>query len=527
MLRRLALIALLGPFATPCLAQCVVAEDASYSTPAQSGDTFGSSVVGVGDFAYVGAPQRSISGAVYVMGRAALDWKQLAQIPTPAPDSNGRFGARIAVAGPWMAISQPAKDGAGFDEGRVHLYQGGGASWAWHSTLSGSSVTALQNFGESLALQGDTLVVGAPRQGPGKAFVFEWNASAWVETAVLAPADLQTDDRFGQSCSLDGNWLAISAPSHGAAGTSVGAVYIYRRIGGVFQEQVKLLPGDATPLQLFGNAVALSGSSLIVTSPSFNGVGTSGGKAYVFTRVSGFWVEEAHLLGTGQSASSFGSSVAFDGTRALVGASGKSYARLFTRTGTAWNQSAHLVSQLGVNAQLGLSVSLDGSTLFVGAPTGGAPLTSAGNLQTWRDQPVSGTYCTAKVNSAGCTPQISIVGNASVSSPAPCTIHASGILDNKLGLLVYGTGGPQATPFLGGWLCINLPLKRTGVTNSGGSGPCDGTFTFDLAARIASGVDPALGSGGRIWAQFWSRDPGFAPPNNSNLTNAIYATICP
>lgn len=519
-----ALVALLAPLAA---AQCVVFEDLSHSFTGQAGNQFGQSVVADGELAWVGAPSFTTHGAVFVMQRVALEWKQVAQILPPAFDSNGLFGKAVAKTGNWLFIGQPGKDGVGFNEGRVHVYQGAGASWAFHSTLAGSSVVANQAFGDALSADGDTLVVGAAVDGGGEAYIFEWNGSAWLETTLLAPSELVHLDRFGNSCSLEGNWLAIGAPGHDAAGPNVGAAYVFRRTNGVFQQQAKLEPSDSTANQNFGGAVALSGSSLAVSAAGFDSSTYLGGRVYVLTRQSGFWVEEAHLQGNGMQSSVFGASLAFDSNRLLIGAPSRNYARLFERSGTAWSLASHITPSLQGLERFGTSAALSGNTLFLGAPNGTGAVSTTGNLRTYRDQPVAGTYCTAKTNSAGCTPQISITGTLSASAPSPCSVQASDVLDNRFGMFVYGTSGPQAVPFLGGWLCFNLPLRRTNALNSGGTGPCGGSFNFDLAAWVASGNDPSLVAGGRVWGQFWSRDPGFVSPNNSNLTNAIYATICP
>ena len=136
-------------------------------------------------------------------------------------------------------------------------------------------------------------------------------------------------------------------------------------------------------------------------------------------------------------------------------------------------------------------------------------------------------YCTAKVNSAGCTPAMAFAGSPSASAGSGFDLSASQILDNKFGLLFYSKTGPDSSPFMGGTLCVKPPLVRTPIQNSGGSPPCGGTFSFDFNAYIASGADPALISGQQVWSQYWSRDPGFAPPDNTNPTDAVEFTIQP
>jgi hypothetical protein len=145
------------------------------------------------------------------------------------------------------------------------------------------------------------------------------------------------------------------------------------------------------------------------------------------------------------------------------------------------------------------------------------------------DFPVE-TYCTAKVNSKGCTPAVSFTGVPSASQTSGFVIRATDELSNKQGSFFYSHAGQQAVPFLGGTLCVKLPIKRTGIVTSGGNPPpvdCSGVYALDFNAYRTTSTDPLLIAGATIQGQFWSRDSGFAPPNNSNLSDAIRFTIAP
>jgi Tol biopolymer transport system component len=139
------------------------------------------------------------------------------------------------------------------------------------------------------------------------------------------------------------------------------------------------------------------------------------------------------------------------------------------------------------------------------------------------------TYCAAKPNSLGCTPSIAFTGSPSVSAGTGFLIAAVNVLSQKPGLLAYGLSGSWMLPFQGGWLCVAPPLQRTPVQLSGGNLPsdCSGTYSFDFNAWIAAGADPALVAGQDVWSQYWSRDPGFAPPSSTGLTDALSFTISP
>jgi hypothetical protein len=138
-------------------------------------------------------------------------------------------------------------------------------------------------------------------------------------------------------------------------------------------------------------------------------------------------------------------------------------------------------------------------------------------------------YCTAKTNSLGCVPYVGAAGVPSASSPLPCNLSASRVLNQKSGLMFYGYSIAGA-PFQGGTLCAQPPLQRLPLINSGGSAnqdDCSGSYSVDFKQRIQSGVDPMLVPGAPVHAQFWSRDNGFAPPNNTGLTNAVRFVVQP
>ena len=148
--------------------------------------------------------------------------------------------------------------------------------------------------------------------------------------------------------------------------------------------------------------------------------------------------------------------------------------------------------------------------------------------------PVSGCtspaiYCTTKTNSLWCNPAIGFTGAPSASGATPFHVTGTKFINNKSGLLFYGSA-PNGVAFQGGTLCVKLPITRTAVQNSGGSptgSDCSGAYDFDFGAWILSGKDPYLAAGAKVYAQYWSRDPGFAPPNNVGLTDALRVVVCP
>ena len=146
------------------------------------------------------------------------------------------------------------------------------------------------------------------------------------------------------------------------------------------------------------------------------------------------------------------------------------------------------------------------------------------------------SYCVAKVNSLGCTPTISGVGNPGATNAFPFVVSISQVRNQKTGLLLYAPNGVQsAQPFQGGTLCVGgSAIKRTPALFSGGSAlptsDCSGVYSIDFnafaAGLLGGNPSPALAVPGNIYqCQAWGRDPGFPAPNNSTLSDALDVTI--
>lgn len=135
-------------------------------------------------------------------------------------------------------------------------------------------------------------------------------------------------------------------------------------------------------------------------------------------------------------------------------------------------------------------------------------------------------YCTAKVNSAGCTPSIQFDGAPRATPGFRFLVGATQVLASKTGILIYGVNGPKAAPFQGGTMCVASPVRRTPPRTARplGAPPCTGLYSFDFNGHIASGADPALAPGRQVWAQYWMRDDG--SPSGTGLTDGLMFTIC-
>jgi hypothetical protein len=135
-------------------------------------------------------------------------------------------------------------------------------------------------------------------------------------------------------------------------------------------------------------------------------------------------------------------------------------------------------------------------------------------------------YCSAKLSSVGCLPEIEMSDSPSASGLTVCELETNYVIANKPGFYLHTIAGPQAMPFHGGTLCIATPLRRHTPRLAVGAGVgCDGRYEEDFNAYIASGRDPSLVEGTVVWIQTWARDPNAA--YGDSLSDAVVATICP
>ena len=249
--------------------------------------------------------------------------------------------------------------------------------------------TAGDNCGASVAISGDTAVVGAPEADPsgktaaGVAYVFVRSSGVWKLQQKLTAGDGAAGDSFGSAVAASGNTVVIGARYHSPWGvTGAGAAYVFVRSSGVWKLQQKLTAVDADLLDHFGWSVAVSGSTVVVGARDRDtGAKADTGAAYVFVRFGALWATQQILSTPAISAITddhFGESVAVSGGTALIGVpdgdwlgspnAGLAYA--YTRSGAAWTAAPVLsaVGSGGTGDWFGASVSLSGDTALVGAP---------------------------------------------------------------------------------------------------------------------------------------------------------------
>ncbi len=333
-----------------------------------------------------------------------------------------------------------ASDDDTTDVGAVYVFKRSGTTWSQEAYLKPVNATSNDFFGTSIAIDGDTIVVGASNDdsaqttitngtttasnfgnnGSGAAYVYKRSGTSWSQEAYLKAPNAGKDDRFGATIAIDGDTIVVGADSEDSVQTtitngttapsdngalSVGAAYVFRRSGTTWSQEAYLKAPNAEGVDTFGTSVAINGDTIVVgafqessaqttitngtTAASDNGAGAAGA-AYVFKRSGTSWSQEAYLKAPNAGITdSFGSAVAIDGDTIVVGATSEDSAQttitngttaasddgtsdsgavyVFKRSGTIWSQEAYLKApNAGDSDNFGGKISINGDVIVVG-----------------------------------------------------------------------------------------------------------------------------------------------------------------
>jgi len=317
------------------------------------------------------------------------------------------FGASAAISGDIAVIGSPEDDN---ERGSAYIFLRNGSSWSEQAKLVGTERSFLDEFGKSVAISGDTIVIGAPREaGVGSVYVLVRNGPSWSLQAKLTPLDAPPSGYFGNSVAIEGDTVIVGAPWS----AELGEAYIFVRSGSSWSEQARLMAPDRERGDGFGLSVAISGDSVAVGAFSHQ---DGRGAAYIFARSGSSWSEQAQLHAPDESRAVFGNSVAISGDTVAVGAVGTNKVFVFRRTGLSWPQEAQLDPSDGASG-FGASVALSGDTLAVGAVWNAAYVFVRG---------VAGWYERAKLLPSDLWGGYSAFGDAIALSGATVIVGAEG-----------------------------------------------------------------------------------------------------
>jgi hypothetical protein len=372
------------------------------STDLEDGDRFGNAVAVDGNTAVIGAlyeedtanfPNTYNRGAAYVFTRDGSGvWSQQAKLIASDWASDDQFGSSVALDGDTAVIGAWYEDSDGYSaNGAAYVFTRDGGAWTQQAKLLAPDKASWDVFGYSVAVDGDTAVIGAIYEdsdgvdGNGAAYVFTRTSGAWSFQAKLLADDKARWDSFGNSVAVSGDTVAIGSPGHSTPYANyAGVVYMFTRSGETWNQTAQLAASDQNYGDEFGSSVDLEGDIALIGAPDKASPYSYSGAAYVFTRDGGgYWNEQAKLLASDLASESsmfdrFGCSVAIDGDVAVIGSrnqdsdgvSNNGAAYVFARDGSGvWTEQMKLLaSDKATDDWFGGTLDISGATIIVGVP---------------------------------------------------------------------------------------------------------------------------------------------------------------
>jgi FG-GAP repeat len=508
-------------------------------------DELGRSVALDGDTALVGAPTddgaAQDSGSAYVFVRSSTSWSQEAKLVPLDPDLEDEFGSAVALSGDTAAFGVANADDAGASSGAAYVFTRSGTTWTQEAKIVPADSAAGDAFGTSIALSGDTLAVGAPSDddagmSSGAVYVFTRSGTTWSQQAKLVPAGLGAIDFLGTAVALEGDTLLAGAPFDDDAALNAGAVYVLARAGTTWTQQAKLVAPDAAASDFLGSALALRGDRAIAGAGGADPAGDASGAAYVFQRAGTAWSEDAKLTAPdGAAGDTFGQAVEIEGDVALAGANerdmpdpNRGAVYVFQRDATAWTLRALVGPANGHAGQrFGHSLAIDAGTFVAGTSPDVHAGLDPGSAGVFTLEPALRSFCDAGpcpcgnegLTGRGCENARGTGGvRLDVAAYAP-DAFGGGTADlvgtgfpspgTPTVVIVRGVGFAPAPLALGdGLLCIDpAGLVRLRADTASG-----GTLTHALTHRAGAGTFDY-----QLW--YRSEPASYCSPDAFNLSN--------
>ncbi len=352
-------------------------------------DYFGAAVGISGDWAVVGSVRHDAvandAGAAYVYQFDGSLWVFKQKLTADDGASSDQFGHAVSISGEHIMVSALRDDDNGGDSGSVYVfgYDQNTNNWVPTQKLLASDGSNSSWFGFSISLHNNRAMIAANHDNQmgtnaGAVYAFNYVADTWQEGQKLLASDGDTLDQFGQSVSLSGDRLLVGAFYHDVNDEPIGAAYVFEfdTNSNTWLETQKLLSPAAESDGYFGFSVSLSGDRALIGAHQENGGEGVSGLAYLYDFDGSNWSLTQHLTGdTLGSGGRFGISVGLLGNRAFVGASREAYngfnsgsAYVFDLIGNSWLNSEQLTAVDNASRdEFGVSLSVFGGQVIIGA----------------------------------------------------------------------------------------------------------------------------------------------------------------
>lgn len=308
------------------------------------------------------------------MNRKLVVFSALALAAVATPVAGQAFGSAVSIGAENIFVGEPDYPNR---SGVVYVFaKNASGEWAATQRIEPSDAVADNNFGAAVANSGGVLMVGAPQaaDGMGAVYLFSESSGAWSESGRLSIENGSAADTLGAAIAIDGDWAMVSTLAQNGAR---GAVYAFRRSGDSWTQHSRITPTDLAAGHQFGGAIVVDGDNMLVSAIAAN---ENAGAVYHFSYDAGQdqWMGqgafEAPLLAPGTA---LGAAMALQGETALIGAPGFlnaiGHVQVFQLTDNGFEFTALLspFETVGGSA-FGSSIAFDGQTAWIGAPGDGA-----------------------------------------------------------------------------------------------------------------------------------------------------------
>jgi len=301
-----------------------------FASDAANYSNFGSSLAFDGSTLLVASLNANVGdvsqqGAVYAFSRDGDMWVETQKFSASDGISTEAFGSAVALQGSTAVIGAlNGTVGSNTSQGKAYIFTQSEGVWSQVQVLTADDGSSNDRFGQSVAFDGSSILIGAPTlpYNPahgGFVYTFEKSGDVWSQTGKLLPDDSAVSDQFGYSVALDGNSALVGSIGNQFAR---GAVYAFNRPGGVWQQVQKIMPDESSSGDQFGNAISMHGATAVVGAQM--SVTDSGkGRAFVLSALDDVWSTPSELEQDAPgSLDLYGSAVAYDGATFLVSAPG-------------------------------------------------------------------------------------------------------------------------------------------------------------------------------------------------------------
>ncbi len=287
-------------------------------------DQFGNAVDIEEDRIVVGAPfdddNGSNSGSIYI-----YEWNDTSWVETKLNSSDGdahdRFGNSISLSQNRVVVGAVFDEDNGTDSGSAYIYDWNGSTWA-ETKIAASDGEAYDRFGNSIAVSGDRIIVGAidddNGSNSGSIYIYEWNGTSWIETKLVS-SDIAPGDVFGRDVDAMGDRIVVGADGADDNGSNSGCIYVYDWDGTNWVE-TKITASDGEADDFFGASVGLGFDKIVVGADSDDDNGSYSGSAYIYELIDGAWVETKVIPSDGEADEYFGEDVDVFNDRIIAGA---------------------------------------------------------------------------------------------------------------------------------------------------------------------------------------------------------------